>query len=364
MIPLYKVRMPKTALKAVKETLYSGYIAEGKKTAEFENKFQDWIGNPYAAVVNSGTSALTLALYDCGVTTGTNVISTPLTCVATNTPIKNLGASIRWADINPKTGNMLPESIEALIDKQTRAIMVVHWGGYPADIKAIHKIAKKHKIPVIEDAAHALGALYYNKKIGNHSDYVCFSFQAIKHITTIEGGAVACKTKNAYDRIKRTRWFGLDRTKPRTSLTGYENMAQVGFKMNMNDVHAAIGLEQLKDIDWIILQHQENAAYLTKHLPYWVETVKQIKGAYPSYWFYSIMLPAKQRKVISDHLTKLGIENSVSHIRNDSYPALGKPAIYQNLNNFAQTMLNIPCGWWLSKKDLDKIISAFNFDIA
>src|SRR3989338_2433791 len=211
-IPLFKVHMPKTVLKPLGKVLMSVYIGEGEKAHEFEKKFQEYIGNPYIAMVNSGTSALALAYRMAGIGPGDEVISTPMTCLATNEPIMLLGAKIVWADIDASTGNIYPASIEKRITPKTKAIVVVHWAGNPVDIAAVSKIAKKHNLKVIEDAAHAFSAKYNGKYIGNHSDYVCFSFQAIKHLTTVDGGAIAVKTPEDYKRAVLLRWYGNSRS--------------------------------------------------------------------------------------------------------------------------------------------------------
>ncbi len=357
-IPLYKVHMPRSIMKPLERTLFSGFVAEGPRTKEFEQKFGAWLGNKNTAMVNSCTSALTLALHESGVGPGTNVVSSPMTCVATNTPIKNLHADVKWADVEPTTGNLDPASAEEMIDEKTKAIMVVHWAGMPANLTEIHKIANKHGLPVIEDAAHALGARYKGKKIGTISDFSCFSFQAIKHITTIDGGALACSSRSAYQRTRKLRWFGFDRNAPRTSTRGFTHMEEAGYKMNMNDVQATFGLEQLKYLDGIVNKHKANAAYLRSELEGVVDLPVQAKGSDPSYWLLTVLLPANKRKKFSDYLNAKGIDNSTSHTRNDIYRALGKRVKYENLEYFGSSMLNLPCGWWVNSDGLDRIVKA------
>src|SRR3989338_2880247 len=188
MIPLFKVFMPESIMAPLKETLLSGYIGQGAKVDEFEAKMAGWLGCERILTLNSCTSALQLALRLANVGFGDEVLSTSMTCTATNVPVMAMGARIVWVDIDPRTGNLDPRAIEKKIGKKTKAILAVHWGGYPCDLDEIHAVAKKHNLKVIEDAAHALGSVYKGKKIGNHSDFVCFSFQAIKHMTTVDGG--------------------------------------------------------------------------------------------------------------------------------------------------------------------------------
>ena len=265
-IPLFKVHMPREVLSALEETLFSGVVTEGPRAQLFEKAFQNYINNPNTALLNSCTSAITLALRLAGVENRDEVITTPMTCLATNVPILTLGAIPVWADINPNTGNIDPSKIEALITSKTKAIICVHWAGMPSEVDKINFIAKKHGIKVIEDAAQSLGAEYDNLKIGNHSDYVCFSFQAIKHLTTVDGGAIACKTEEDYKRAILLRWFGLSRNFKKTPVLWDAEVSEPGFKMHMNDLNATIGLIQMKYVNEIVAKHVANAEFLRNEL--------------------------------------------------------------------------------------------------
>lgn len=352
--------MPKTVIAPLKRVLYSGYIAEGPQSKLFETEVGKWIGNHKIAVVNSGTSALALALHAADVRYGDEVISTAQTCLATNEPILNLGANVVWADVDPSNGNIDPKSIESCITEKTKAIMMVHWTGIPCEIKEILAIAKKHSLKVIEDAAHAFGAEYNGERVGNHSDFVCFSFQAIKHLTTGDGGAICCKSEDDLERIKLLRWFGAPRIFNRTATQWDVEVKESGYKMHLNDIAATIGLEQLKYVDKIVKAHQKNGKYLH-------EEISKIKGmaplrilpnSVPGYWIFGIVLSnPKLREKFSEYLTLNKIGNSVVHIRNDSYQlfASSKKDL-PNLDDFSSRMINIPCGWWLNDDNLDYIV--------
>ena len=167
-----------------------------------------------------------------------------------------MGAKLVFADIDPLTGNIDPESVRKKITNKTKAISAVHWAGQPFDISEINSIAKEHGIKVIEDAAHAFGASYEDKPIGSphSSDYVCFSFQAIKHLTTGDGGLLACKTKEDSDRAKRLRWFGLDRKYKGNKWN--QDITECGYKFHMNNIIAAIGIQQMKYINSTVKTHR------------------------------------------------------------------------------------------------------------
>ena len=218
MIPLFKVHMPESVMDPLKAVLMSGYIGQGTKVDEFEKALVPWIGHPNILSLNSGTSALYLALKLAGVGYEDEVISTPMTCMASNTPIMDHKAKIVWADIDPWTGNIDPVDVERKITARTKAVMAVHWGGYPCEIDELLRVTKKYGIPLIEDAAHAFGAVYRGRKIGALSQFTCFSFQAIKHLTTVDGGALVASTNEGYRRGKLLRWYGIDRETPKRDL--------------------------------------------------------------------------------------------------------------------------------------------------
>lgn len=351
-----KVHIPDSAIKSLSMVLKSGYVSEGDVSHEFERRFQEYIGNPNIALVNSGTSALVLAVRMAGVGPGDEVISTPMTCLATNEPIMLAGSRIVWADIDRRTGNIDPVSVEKRITPKTKAIMAVHWAGNPVDLGAISKIAKRHSLKVIEDAAHAMKAQYRGKTIGNHSDFICFSFQAVKHLSTVDGGAIAVKDKETYERAKLLRWYGCARSHTKNPIKWTGDVSEPGYKMHMNDMNASIGIEQLKCADRLIDRHRKNAAYLTEKLKNIneIELPYVIPHAISSFWFYTIKLPdSRFREKFSEALWKKGIGNGIAHTRNDTYSLFKE--FQRNdvpgVDDFCSRMLNIPCGWWMSKSD-------------
>jgi dTDP-4-amino-4,6-dideoxygalactose transaminase len=238
-IPLFRVHMPGSVMEPLQKVLMSGYIGQGPKVEEFEKALVPWVGNPNCLTVNSGTSALHLAMRLAGVERGTEVISTPTTCSATNEPILERGGGIVWADIDPWTGNIDPMDVERKITGKTKAIIAVHWGGYPCELDELLRISRKYGIALIEDAAHAFGATYRGRQIGSHSSFVCFSFQAIKLLTTVDGGLLVCPSMDDYRRGKLLRWFGIDRETPRKDLRCLHPKTKIlladGTKMEIRD---------------------------------------------------------------------------------------------------------------------------------
>ena len=361
MINLFTVTMPpkEELLPELEKVLYSGYIGQGPKVEEFEHAFGQFIGSDKVLSVNSGTSALHLALKLAGVEGG-EVISTPMTCTATNWPILANGADIVWADINPNTGMISAEDIARKLSDRTRAIMVVHWGGMPCDLSPILKLAQKHDIPVIEDAAHALGAEWYDRMIGNTgSDFTCFSFQAIKHLTTIDGGMLIVKRESDYKRGKLLRWYGIDRDTPRKDFRCEEDIVEWGYKFHMNDVTATMGLVALPHLPEIVEKHRSNAQFYDIHINN--PRVKKPTGyaGYSSWWLYTLRVP--DRDSFMKHMTECGVMVSRVHARNDTHTTVKKYITpLPGVDKFESEMVCVPVHSALTEDELNWIVTAIN----
>ena len=318
-IPLFKVFISQEIDQNLLKVLHSGFIGEGDSVMEFQNNLSQYLNNSNTCLVNAGTSALHLAyhmsLYNdkpksYNVDSNLEIITSPMTCTATNTPIINNSAKIVWADCDPVTGNICPDSIRKKITKKTKGIVMIHWGGNPCLIDEINKIGQEYGIKVIEDAAHGIGSEYKGKKIGEISDFTCFSFQAIKHLTSIDGGALLCKDGKDYERSKLLRWFGIDRepkAKEKIDLRCEIDVAEAGYKFHMNNISAVVGNENLKHIDYIVGKHRENALFYNDFF-----SQNNIKFApengKSAYWLYTIHV--KNRDEIMNKLKELDMESS------------------------------------------------------
>lgn len=253
----------------VVKTLKSGWIGTGPKCFQFENDFSSYTGAKFSLALNSCTSALHLSLIASGIGKGDEVITTPLTFNATVNSIWHTGAKPILVDINPETLNIDPQKIEKAITKKTKAIIPVHFGGLPCEMDAIKKIAKKYKLIIIEDAAHAIGARYKSKKIGNLGNLTCFSFYANKNITTAEGGMLTTDNKKIADKVKTLRLHGLsgDAWKRYNSKKIiYAETVYPGFKYNMTDIQASLGIWQLKKVEKFLKIREQYAKVYDKYL--------------------------------------------------------------------------------------------------
>ncbi len=358
-IPLFKVFLPESVIEPLREVLLSGYIGEGPRVEEFEHQLGSWFDNENVLALNNGTAALQLALRLANVGYGDEVVSTPMTCSATNEPILALGAKPIWADIDPWTGSIDPKDVAGKITPKTKAIMCVHWGGYPCDLDELNAVAAEHGIKLIEDACHAFGSTYHGRLIGSHSDFACFSFQAIKEMTTVDGGALVCKSGADRERGRLLRWYGIDRKCNRKDLRCEADIVEYGYKFHMNDVTAVIGLEQLKYVGKTIEKHRANAKRYD-------EAFKNLEAARPLrykgdrssvYWLYTIRV--KDRQKFMDYMERAGITVSQVHARNDNHTIFkDSKAKLPGVDEFTSEQVSIPAGWWLTDEDLVKIIDA------
>ncbi len=356
---MFKVFLPESVFEPLRRVLLSGYIGEGPRVEEFERQLGPWFDNNNVLAVNNGTAALQLALRLANVGYGDEVISTAMTCSATNEPILALGAKIIWADIDPWTANIDPEEVARKITPKTKAIICVHWGGYPCELDELNAIAAEHGIKLIEDACHAFGSIYHGKPIGSHSDFACFSFQAIKHMTTVDGGALVCKSEVDRERGRLLRWYGIDRKSKHNDLRCEADIAEYGYKFHMNDVTAAIGLEQLKYVAETIEKHRANAARYDEAFG-GLETVRPLRyknDRRSTYWLYTMRV--KDRLKFMEYMKKTGITVSQVHARNDMHTMFRDfRAELPGVDEFTSEQVSIPVGWWLTDEDLTNIINA------
>lgn len=363
--PLFKVHIPiEDSISNIEEVMKSGFINEGVQVKNFQQELKKFLGVDNLILTNSCTSALTLALKLSGVEVDTEVITSPMTCIATNTPVINLGAKIVWADINSNNGSINIKDIEKKITEKTKAILFVNWAGTPCDLEEISKIGKKYNIPTIQDSAHSFGAKWNDVCTSNYTDFTCFSFQAIKHLSTGDGGALICKNNKALMLANKLKWFGLDRNKTKDEKGNWKGqrwnenieLNEVGYKFNMNNISAAIGLSQMKYISNLLHKHRRNAdvysdIFKDSNL---IKIINVPQKAKSSYWVYTCIFNGVEndRNKLIENLNSEGIEAGLVHLPNDIYSAFKQSKIsLPGTREFSSTQISLPCGWWLNEKD-------------
>ena len=387
MIPLFKVYMSKKASEEATRVINSSFIGQGPVVEEFEEALQRRLHHPYVVTTNSATSAEHLAIrllqnsdqnsknYDGmaywdsnwpGIHKGDEALCTSLTCTATNFPVLANGMKIKWVDVNPNNLNMDLDDLERKLSPTTKIIYVVHWGGYPIDLDRVKQIQDKcnqmygFKPAVIEDCAHSFGSNYKGKPIGSHGNYATFSFQAIKHLTSVDGGILICPHEKQYKRAKILRWYGIDRDDNRKDFRCETDIPEWGYKFHMNDVNASIGLTNLKEVDKnVIAKHKANAYYYNEQLKdvNGVTLLENKDGYDSAYWIYTIKVERQE-----DFMRKMqekGIMVSRVHERNDKHTCVQEfRCALPNLDKVVKEMICIPVGWWVTKEQREYIVES------
>jgi dTDP-4-amino-4,6-dideoxygalactose transaminase len=383
-IDLFKVFMAPTAAEEVGKVLNSGYIGQGPKVEEFEKELKDYFDHDYVSTLNSGTSGLHLALHLLkkpaknvnvyhgavaveshwpGLEPGDEVLATPMTCTASNWPILANGLKIKWVDIDPTTLNIDLDDLERKITPKTKVIMLVHWGGYPNDLDRLKEIQTNalfrfgFKPAIIEDGAHSFGSKYKNKLIGTHGNLTMFSLQAIKHLTSVDGGLLLSPHNELHRRTKLMRWYGIDRDGDRKDFRCEADVEEWGFKFHMNDVCATVGLENLKHVDDIVRKHKSNASFYDNNLTdiSGVKLLDRKEGHDSAFWIYSLLV--ENRDGFYRHMNDCGVAVSQVHERNDKHTCVRDyRTALPSLDKTIGKIVSIPVGWWVSDENREYIV--------
>jgi dTDP-4-amino-4,6-dideoxygalactose transaminase len=268
MIPIAKPYLTKEDAQSAYDTILTGWITQGPRVLEFEEKFAKYVGSKFAVAVSNCTTALHLSMIVAGIKEGDEVICPSMSYIATANSIKYVGAIPIFAEVR-EDYNIDPKHAESLITVKTKAILIVHQIGFPVDIDAFKNICNRHNLILIEDAACAAGSSYKGKKIGSHSDLVCFSFHPRKVISTGDGGMITTNNPEYNERLRLLRQHGMsvnDRVRHSSSKVIFEDHLEVGFNYRMTDIQAAVGIKQLEKLDWIVQERRKIAEYYLEKL--------------------------------------------------------------------------------------------------
>ena len=288
------------------------------------------------------------------------------TCFATNAAILANDCKLKWVDTDNNTANVLIDDIKNKLNAHTKIVYIVHWGGYPVDLDALKMLQEDHlnkygyKFMIIEDCAHAFGAEYKGKKLGNHDNICVFSFQAIKHLTTGDGGLIILPNKDLYERCKLLRWFGIDREKRNYNRKDFRlenDISEWGYKFHMNDINATIGLYNLPHMDRLLEKNRLNNAYLYNNLLglNGIELLENNEDRKSACWLFTIKVCRKNTFI--EKMKEHGIMTSQVHNRNDLNSCVSEFICeLPNLTELEKSLICIPVGWWLEQNDLDNII--------
>tara|TARA_R110002074_G_scaffold402324_1_gene607082 strand:- start:151137 stop:152288 length:1152 start_codon:yes stop_codon:yes gene_type:complete len=375
MIPMFKVQMSDQAAKKAGEVINSGFVGQGPKVEEFEAALKQKFNNLLTLTVNSATSGLHLATHLLkkpygqtwpGLEEGDEVLTCPLTCTATNWPALANGLRLKWVDVDPETCNMDLDDLERKITSKTKVIILVHWGGNPIDLDRVKEIQEKaqkmfgFKPAVIEDCAHAMNTTFNRFPLGNHGNICVYSFQAIKHFTSVDGGCMILPHAELYKRAKLLRWYGIDREASGKDFRCEDDIPEWGFKFHMNDLNASIGLANMPLIDETVDAHRANSqAYLNNIFHKYVKEVRFAKES--AQWIHTLRVDSKYRDEFMTHLKSKGISCSRVHERNDKHSCVkGFKSMLPGIDLMASEMVCIPNGWWLTEGQVRYIIETIN----
>ena len=360
-IVMFYPHVSKLAKKTVMEVLDTRWIGQGPKVKLFEESFSKKFASKLPCIaVGSGTDALHLSYILAGLQPGDEVIAPVFTCTATNIPFLYMGIKILFADIDPNTMNIDINHVNQLMNKKVKAIICVHYGGLPCDMDELQSIANQWNVPIIEDAAHAVGAKYKGLDIGSISDFTMFSFQAIKHITTGDGGMLAVKNKELIDKAERIRWFGIDRKAKQAGI--WENdITEIGYKYQMTDIAAAMGIASLQEFDEVSkLRKKLFKVYCEELVGF--DRVRIVGNDFDdrehASWLFTIIVEDRFR--LQEKLRENKIESNQVHFRNDRYSIFndfteGKE--FPNMDKIEDKYLVLPLHTMMDESDVRRVCS-------
>lgn len=379
MIPLFKVFMSEDVQGPLGAVLRSGFLTQGPQVEKYEQALKEYLGCERLLSLNSATAGLTLALrllkkpddsFDWpGFDSDRDVVLTPaLTCFATTCSVLANNVKLRWLDVDLNTANICLEDLRSKLNEKTKVIYLVHWGGCPVDLAALDEICEAHKTKygfkpmVVEDCAHAFGAEFGGKKLSNHGNICVYSTQAIKHLTTGDGGIITLPTDSLYERCKLLRWFGINRDKRNYKGKDFRlehNIAEYGYKFHMNDVNATIGLHNLPHIPDMLERMRTNAKYFDDHLKDvpGIQLMRVPEEAKSACWLYTIRVLDGKKQEFMEKMKEAGVMTSQVHNRNDINSCVAEfQEPLPNLDILEKELVCLPVGWWLEGVKVTHIV--------
>jgi len=367
MIPIAKPYLTRDEAQSAYDVILSGWVTQGPKVEVFERDFCDYTGAKYSVAISNGTTALHLAMIISGIGYGDEVICPSMSYIATANCIKYTGAKPVFADVNPETYNIDVVDAEKKITDKTKAILIVHQIGMPADINAFKSLCEKYDLKLIEDAACATGSAYKGKKIGTHSELVCFSFHPRKVITTGEGGMITTFNEEYYKRLKLLRQHAISFSSIQRHSSDkiiFEEHLETGYNYRMSDIHASIGIKQLEKLDWIINERRKIALRYIEGLKD-IESIRlpiEKEGYFSNYQSFCIYIKNNNRVSRNELMQKLleeGISTRrgvmTSH-REKAYRDDYNDIILPNSEDVADNSILIPLYIPMKDKDVETVI--------
>jgi dTDP-4-amino-4,6-dideoxygalactose transaminase len=367
-IPLFGIYRDAAMDTAALEVLHSGQIAAGQYVGKFASTFGALVNQDHVVTVNDMSSAILLALHLSGVRTGDEVLTTSYACMSTNAPIANVGAKPVWVDVDPHTGLMDPAALERAITPKTKAVVLYHLAGYPADVRRIAEICRQRGVKLIEDCDNALFAAVDGSQVGSFGDFSIYSFYPNRQVNATEGGALCCKRKEDAERAVLLRRYGIDLSRfrdPHGEINAACDIPEIGWAATLNNLCSAIGYAQLEGAKGRVARAREIAGRYARELAGipGLCVVPANADAVPAYWAFLVTID--RRDAVLAAMKQQGVQVSKLHHRTDAYSGFGVPqAELPNTATFLDRVLGLPCGWWLDDADVDQVIATLKRAVA
>lgn len=362
-IQLFDCRLPDSALATLAQPFHLGQLATGPAVPQLEQAFETRHPGRHAVAVGDMTHALAIALRLAGVRPGDEVLSLAFNCMSSNSAIAMVGARVAWVDVDPITATFDVEQARTCLTPRTRAVVVYHVSGYPADLAQLRAFCDEQGLPLIEDANNALGATVADRAIGTVGDFAVFSLYANRQINAIDGGILLCARIEDADHARRLRRFGIDTAHFRDADGEIDpglDVAEIGTSSSLNNVNATLALAGMIDVDIRIARSRHNAVMLaraTRDLA--LDPIVPLDGSDPAYWTWLIRLP--DRDTVMRALKARGVLCSKLHYPNHLYSGFNVPIRpLPGTTVLQEEMLAIPCGWWLDEAALERIVTTLS----
>lgn len=359
MIPLFKPNMPQDLIE-LNKILYSGKLAYSFWGLRFEEALSEFIGNTRVCTINSYSNAISVALTTLELKPGDEIIASPMSCLASNQPLLSHNLKVVWADIDPMTGTLDPDSVTKSITPKTKVILHNHYAGNVGYINEIQKISNDYGIYVIDDAIEAFGSKYKSQFIGSTgSDITIFSFQTVRLPNSIEGGGLSFKDDNFFQNSLIVRDLGIDRKKFRTESGEINKDYDVTFKgygALMNEINSYIGYKQMDNLAELIQIQKTNGKQWDEWVCAHLKNSVPVKGANESssnYWVYGLL--SNQKETLIDEMKNRGFIASGLHFPNHFYSVFGSKPILAGVEDFYKRYLALPSGWWVKQEEIKSL---------
>ena len=354
MIPIFKPYMPSNLGEGIEDIIYSGKLSYGEKGKEFEEKLASYIGNDKVLTISSYNQALLIVLSTLGLKPGDEIIASPVSCLASNQPFVVKGLKVVWADINPLSGTLSVDDVRSRITSKTKAIFHNHYCGYLGEIDAMNALGKEFEIPVIDDCIEAFGSELNGKKTGNlGTDITVFSFQTVRLPNTIEGGALVFNNLEMFEKAKKIRDYGIERANFRDNLNEINPDCDIkleGYGALMGELNSYIGIKQLENLDSLLKKQRANAIIWNQKINKEtnLKSLSFLENSSPNRWVYGV-LTKKKLDTIKEYREKGYYATSI-HINNNIYSIFDNKTELKGVNEFVNSYVALPCGWWFNLK--------------